>query len=89
MKKAEIIKKISDRGINKADVSIVLETFMEIVKDSLKEGEEVTLRGFGTFKLKRRKEKIARDIAKNKSIKVPAHNIPIFKPSNSLKEVVK
>jgi DNA-binding protein HU-beta len=89
MKKAEIINIISERGFNKAEVSVFLETFMSIVIDTLKEGDEVTLRGFGTFKLKERKEKIARNMSNNTAIKVPAHNIPVFKPADNFKESVK
>ena len=88
MKKADIIKIIADRGINKTDVSNVLESFMKIIKDAVESGEDVTLRGFGTFKLKKRAKKIARNIKENKSVIIPPHYIPYFKPADEFEEMI-
>ena len=90
MTKAEIVTKISDDlGIEKSDVLATLESFMREVKESLQSGNNVYLRGFGSFVIKTRAEKIGRNILKNTSIKIPAHNIPSFKPSKIFLEVVK
>ncbi len=90
MTKAEVVAKIANKtGFEKNNVQTTIEMFMETVKDSLKEGENVYLRGFGSFIIKERKQKTGRNISKNKPIIIPAHNIPAFKPSNSFKELVK
>lgn len=90
MTKAEIVDKISrDTGVEKMAVSKSFEALMETVKDSLGEGENVYLRGFGSFIVKKRAEKIARNISKNSTIIVPAHNIPTFKPANEFRVKVK
>ena len=82
MTKSEIVSRISAKtGLDKKDVLNIIEAFMVTVKDSMAGGEEVFLRGFGSFIIKQRAEKTARDIAKNTTIIVPAHNIPAFKPA--------
>ena len=82
MTKAEIVSKISEKtGLEKAEVLVTVETFMKEVKDSLENGENVYLRGFGSFIVKKRAEKTGRNISKNTTIKIPAHNIPAFKPA--------
>lgn len=87
MTKADIVNEIAKTtGIHKPDVLSVVEQFMAVVKDSLAHGENVYLRGFGSFIVKIRAEKTARNISKNTSIIIPAHNIPAFKPANSFKE---
>ncbi len=89
MTKAEIANEISkSTGIEKTAVISVIEQFMSVVKDSLAHGENVYLRGFGSFIVKTRAEKTARNISKNTSIIIPAHNIPAFKPANSFKDEV-
>lgn len=89
MTKAEIAKEISKTtGIDKAAVVTVIEEFMKVVKDSLSHGENVYLRGFGTFDIKMRAEKTARNISKNTALIVPAHPIPHFKPADCFKEDV-
>lgn len=89
MTKADIVNKIAKTtGIDKPAVLSVVEQFMTIVKDSLAHGENVYLRGFGSFIVKTRAEKTARNISKNTSIIIPAHNIPAFKPANSFKDEV-
>ena len=90
MTKAEIVSSISDKsGIEKADVLATVEAFIEEVKNSLEKGENVYLRGFGSFIIKTRAEKTGRNISKNTTIKIPAHNIPAFKPAKVFVEGVK
>jgi len=82
MTKAEIVSKISEKtGLEKAEVLVTIETFMDEVKSSLQKDENVYLRGFGSFIVKKRAEKTGRNISKNTTIKIPAHNIPAFKPA--------
>ena len=87
MTKAEIVKEIADKtGIDKRDVLVVIESLMDTVKTTMTQGEEVYLRGFGSFIIKHRAEKTARNISKNVTVRVPAHNIPAFRPA---KEFIK
>lgn len=89
MTKAEIANEIAKTtGMDKAAVVTVIENFMTVVKDSLANGENVYLRGFGSFIIKKRAEKTARNISKNTTLIVPAHNIPAFKPADCFKEEV-
>lgn len=89
MNKADIVNEIANTtGIDKPAVLSVVEQFMTVVKDSLAHGENVYLRGFGSFIVKTRAEKTARNISKNTTLIIPAHNIPAFKPANSFKEEV-
>lgn len=89
MTKAEIATEIAKAtGIDKATVVNVIEQFMAVVKDSLAYGENVYLRGFGSFIVKQRAEKTARNINKNTVLIVPAHNIPAFKPAKTFMEEV-
>jgi len=90
MTKADIVSNISDQlGIDRADVLSTVENFMKEVKASLEKGENVYLRGFGSFIIKTRAEKTGRDISKNVAIKIPAHNIPSFKPAKIFVQGVK
>lgn len=91
MTKAEIVNTIVlETGINKKDVMAIVESLMEEIKNALEKEEPVYLRGFGSFILKRRAEKTARNISKNTTIIIPAHNIPAFKPAKEfVKEVSK
>ena len=90
MTKAEIVSIISKKtGIDKSDVLKIVESFMEEVKYSLKKNINVYLRGFGSFIVKGRREKTGRNISKNTTIKIPAHNIPAFKPAKIFVEGVK
>lgn len=82
MTKADIVTNISDQlGIDKTDVQATVEKFMKEIKNSLEDGENVYLRGFGSFIIKTRAEKTGRNISKNIAVKIPAHNIPAFKPA--------
>ena len=77
MTKADIVNEIAkNTGVDKASVLATVESFMEVVKDSLANKENVYLRGFGSFIVKKRAEKTARNISKNTTIIIPAHNIP-------------
>ncbi|MCD6111719.1 MAG: integration host factor subunit beta [Bacteroidales bacterium] len=90
MTKAEIVTEIAKKtGIEKVAVQATVESFMETVKDSLTNGENVYLRGFGSFIIKRRAEKTGRNISKNTTIIIPAHNIPAFKPAKVFVNEVK
>ncbi|MFK7970083.1 MAG: HU family DNA-binding protein [Bacteroidia bacterium] len=90
MTKADVITEIATKtGIDKADVSASLEAFFTVVKGSLTRGEPVYVRGFGSFIVKHRKEKVGRIISKGESLIIPAHNVPSFKPSKVFVEKVK
>ncbi|GGB85371.1 integration host factor subunit beta [Flavobacterium suaedae] len=90
MTKADIVAKISEKlGLEKGDVQATVESFMEEVKNSLETGDNVYLRGFGSFIIKTRAEKTGRNISKNTTIKIPAHNIPAFKPAKIFVDGVK
>jgi len=90
MTKADIVQKIaSQTGLDKKDVQKVIELFMNEVKDALGSGENVYLRGFGTFAVKKRAQKLARNISKNETVIVPERYVPSFKPSKSFAELVK
>lgn len=90
MTKAEIVTEIArSTGMEKMVVLAVVEQFMENVKQHMIDGDEVFLRGFGSFIIKQRAEKTARNIAKGTTIKVPAHRIPAFRPAKSFAEEIK
>lgn len=90
MTKADIVNEISrSTGLDKAAVLTTIEKFMEVMKDSMAEGHNVYLRGFGSFIIKTRREKTARNISKNTTIIIPEHNIPAFKPSRQFLDRVK
>jgi DNA-binding protein HU-beta len=90
MTKADIVAKISDKtGMEKADVQATVESFMKEVRNCLEAGENVYLRGFGSFVIKTRAQKTGRNISKNTTIIIPAHNIPSFKPAKTFVESVK
>ena len=90
MTKADIVTQISDKlAMDKGDVLATLETFMTEVKSSLESGDNVYLRGFGSFIVKTRAEKTGRNISKNTIIKIPTHNIPAFKPAKVFVEAIK
>lgn len=90
MTKADIVTEIAEQtGIEKVAVQATVEAFMNSVKHSLIKGDNVYLRGFGSFIIKERAEKTGRNISKNESIIIPAHNIPAFKPAKTFVEEVK
>ena len=90
MTKADIVKNISDQtGVDKTDVQMIVEKFMDQVRDSIQKNNNVYLRGFGSFVVKTRAEKTGRNISKNTAVIIPAHNIPAFKPSKTFVKSVK
>ena len=90
MTKADIVAEIAEKtGLEKVDVQTTVEAFMKEVKESLEGGENVYLRGFGSFIIKERAKKTGRNISKNTTIIIPAHNIPSFKPAKVFVDVVK
>ncbi|MBQ6433180.1 MAG: integration host factor subunit beta [Bacteroidaceae bacterium] len=90
MTKQDIVNQISKKtGIDKVTALAVVEAFMEQVKDSLGANENVYLRGFGSFILKKRAQKTARNITQNTTMIIPEHNIPAFKPAKVFFDAVK
>ena len=90
MTKADIVNEIAkNTGIDKTTVLTTVEAFMEAVKSSLTKDENVYLRGFGSFVVKKRAQKTARNISKSTTIIIPEHNIPAFKPAKVFMEQVK
>lgn len=90
MTKAEVITQIADQtGIDKADVQETVEAFFSVVKSSMASGENIYVRGFGSFINKRRAKKVARNISKNTAIVIDEHYVPSFKPSKVFIEKIK
>ncbi|MBQ7772968.1 MAG: integration host factor subunit beta [Bacteroidales bacterium] len=90
MTKADIVNEVAKAtGIEKIAVQNVIESFMESVKDSLANDNNVYLRGFGSFIVKKRAKKTARNISKNTTLIIPEHNIPSFKPAKVFMSKVK
>lgn len=90
MKKADVVSVVSkNTGIEKVTVQKAVEAFMETVKESLVEGENVYLRGFGSFIIKRRAAKTGRNISKNTIVIIPEHVVPSFKPAETFVDQVK
>ena len=90
MTKADIVNEIAKTtGIDKQSILTTVEAFMETVKNSLANEQDVFLRGFGSFIVKKRAQKTARNISKNRTLIIPEHNIPAFKPAKSFSEMLK
>lgn len=90
MTKADVINEISDKtGIDKADVQVTVEAFFTVVKNAMAEGDNIYVRGFGSFVNKKRAKKIARNISKNTAIVIDEHFVPSFKPSKIFTEKIK
>ena len=90
MTKADIVSEIAkSTGVEKVLVQAIVEAFMESIKTSLTQKNNVYLRGFGSFIVKKRAKKVARNISKNTTITIPEHNIPAFKPAKSFAAKVK
>lgn len=90
MTKAEVIAEISSQtGLDKNEVTTTVEAFFKVVKNKMADGENIYVRGFGSFVNKKRASKIGRDISKNQAIEIPAHYIPSFKPSKSFVDKIK
>ncbi len=90
MTKADIVSEVAKAtGVEKVQVMSIVEAFMESVKSSVSSNNPVYLRGFGSFIIKRRAQKVARNISKDTTITIPAHNVPAFKPSKSFSAMLK
>jgi len=90
MRKADLISRISDKtGIPKVDVLVTLETMFKEIKSTLSNGENLYIRGFGSFIIKKRAAKIGRNIKKNISVAIPEHFIPAFKPAKEFVQEIK
>jgi DNA-binding protein HU-beta len=90
MRKADLISKISDKtGIPKVDVLVTLETMFKEIKTTLSNGENLYIRGFGSFIIKKRAAKIGRNIKKNVAVAIPEHFIPAFKPAKEFVQEIK
>lgn len=90
MTKAEVIAEISEKtGVEKADVSATVEAFLSVVKNSMSEGSNIYIRGFGSFVNKKRAKKVARNISKNTAIVIEEHFVPSFKPSKEFVQQIK
>lgn len=90
MTKADLINEIAiSTGYDKTTIGIIVESMMANVKESVAKGDNVYLRGFGSFITKKRAAKVARNISKNTSIQVPEHNIPFFKASPEFSNMMK
>ena len=90
MTKADIVSEIAkSTGVEKVQVQAIVEAFMDSIKTSLTNKNNVYLRGFGSFIVKKRAKKVARNISKNTTITIPEHNIPAFKPAKSFASKVK
>ncbi|HMU71900.1 MAG TPA: HU family DNA-binding protein [Ferruginibacter sp.] len=90
MRKADLINQISEKtGIPKVDVLVTLETMFKAVKSSLANGENIYIRGFGSFITKKRAAKIGRNIKKNIAVEIPEHYIPAFKPAKEFMQEIK
>lgn len=90
MTKADVISEIADKtGIDRGDVTASIEAFFSVVKNSMAEGENIYVRGFGSFVNKKRAKKIARNISKNTAIVIEEHFVPSFKPSKVFVQKIK
>jgi DNA-binding protein HU-beta len=90
MRKADLVNNISEKtGIPKVDVLMTLETMFTEIKNSISKGENIYIRGFGSFITKRRAAKIGRNIKKNVAVHIPEHSIPAFKPAKEFVSDVK
>lgn len=90
MTKIEIVREIASKtGLPTKDVVVVVESLMNTIKTSMENGEEVFLRGFGSFIIKHRANKTARNISKNTTVIIPAHDVPAFRPAKEFMEQVK
>lgn len=90
MRKADLIQTIHDQtGVPKVDILVTLETLFTEIKQTVFEGETVSMRGFGSFTVLKRKAKIGRNIKANTSVEIPEHYIPKFKPAKEFMDSVK
>jgi DNA-binding protein HU-beta len=90
MTKAEVINEIAkNTGFDSEDISVAFESFLQVIKDSMTDGNEIFIRGFGSFIIKKRATKKARDLVRNSIVVIPEHYIPSFRPSKEFKALVR
>lgn len=90
MRKAELITQLTEKtGVQRVDVLVVLEAFFQEVRETLSTGDEVYIRGFGTFSTKHRAAKVGRHILKNEPIDIPEHYTPCFRPAQQFVDAIK
>ena len=89
MTKADLVEEVAGKtGLTRTDVGVVVEAFLEAVKKSLENGHNIEIRGFGTFKIKQRKARKARNPRSGEEVPVPDRKVPVFKPSNEFKALI-
>jgi len=89
MTKADLVEKVAERtGLTRTDVSVVVDSFLDTVKKTLEGGHNIEIRGFGTFKIKLRKSRKARNPRTGEVVPVPDRKVPVFKPSNEFKNMI-
>jgi len=89
MTKADLVEKIAEKtGLTRTDVAVLVDGFLDAVKNAMKEGNNIEIRGFGTFKIKSRKARKARNPRTGEEVPVPDRKVPVFKPSNEFKELI-
>ena len=89
MTKADLVERVAEKtGLTRTDVMVVVENFLEQIKKTLEEGSNIEIRGFGTFKVKARKARKARNPRTGEEVPVPDRKVPVFKPSNEFKAVI-
>jgi nucleoid DNA-binding protein len=89
MTKADLVEGVATKtGLTKTDVAVVVDTFLDAIKDTLEGGKNIEIRGFGTFKVKLRKARKARNPRTGDEVPVPDRKVPVFKPSNEFKALI-
>jgi nucleoid DNA-binding protein len=89
MTKADLVEKVAERtGLTRTDVAVVVDSFLDTIKKSMEEMQNIEIRGFGTFKIKLRKARKARNPRTGDEVPVPDRKVPVFKPSNEFKDLI-
>jgi nucleoid DNA-binding protein len=89
MTKAELVEKVAEKtGLTKNDVAVTVDTFLDSIKSTMENGNNIEIRGFGAFKIKERKARKARNPRTGEEVPVPSRRVPVFKPSNEFKNMV-
>jgi nucleoid DNA-binding protein len=89
MTKADLVEQVAERtGLTRTDVAVVVDSFLDTIKKSMEEMQNIEIRGFGTFKIKLRKARKARNPRTGEEVPVPDRRVPVFKPSNEFKDLI-
>jgi nucleoid DNA-binding protein len=89
MTKADLVEKVAEKtGLTRTDVAVVVDGFLDAIKASMEQGQNIEIRGFGTFKIKQRKARKARNPRTGDEVPVPDRKVPVFKPSNEFKNLI-